>query len=66
MITANVARCPEHGLHGSRTDCHVCGGPVEQILMVDVVYALGLNAIIAVLGGFAGAAVVLLALWLLA
>lgn len=31
-----VARCPEHGLHGSRKSCFVCGGPVEQVLMVEV------------------------------
>lgn len=31
---ANVARCPEHGLHGERTECFVCGGPVEQVRMV--------------------------------
>lgn len=29
-----VARCPEHGLHGERTECYECGGPVEQIAMV--------------------------------
>lgn len=28
-----IARCPEHGLHGSRDRCYVCGGPVEQIPM---------------------------------
>lgn len=32
----NVAWCPEHGLHGQRTQCHVCGGPVEQVPMVSV------------------------------
>lgn len=29
----NIARCPEHGLHGERTECFVCGGPVEQVPM---------------------------------
>ncbi len=28
-----IARCPEHGLHGERQECFVCGGPVEQVLM---------------------------------
>lgn len=32
----NIARCPEHGLHGCRTECFVCGGPVEQVPMVPV------------------------------
>jgi hypothetical protein len=32
----HVARCPEHGLHGCRTECHCCGGPVEQVPMVEV------------------------------
>lgn len=27
----NVALCPIHGLHGRRTECFVCGGPVEQV-----------------------------------
>lgn len=26
-----VARCPEHGLHGLRSECHECGGPVDQV-----------------------------------
>jgi hypothetical protein len=30
----NIARCPEHGLHGERTECFVCGGDVEQVPMV--------------------------------
>lgn len=30
----SIARCPEHGLHGERTDCFACGGPVEQVPMV--------------------------------
>lgn len=25
-----IARCPEHGLHGDRRWCFVCGGPVER------------------------------------
>jgi hypothetical protein len=29
-----AARCPEHGLHGERTTCFECGGPVEQVPMV--------------------------------
>ena len=29
-----IARCPVHGLHGARTECHVCGGAVEQVRMV--------------------------------
>lgn len=28
-----IARCPEHGLHGERDECFVCGGPVEQVAM---------------------------------
>jgi hypothetical protein len=31
-----IARCPEHGLHGCRETCHDCGGPVEQVPMVEV------------------------------
>jgi hypothetical protein len=30
----HIARCPEHGLHGERDECFVCGGPVEQVPMV--------------------------------
>lgn len=30
-----VTRCPKHGLHGERSECFVCGGPVEQVAMVD-------------------------------
>lgn len=29
-----IARCPEHGLHGCRNECFVCGQPVEQVPMV--------------------------------
>lgn len=29
-----VALCPEHGLHGERAKCFVCGGPVEQVAYV--------------------------------
>lgn len=29
-----IACCPQHGLHGQRDECFVCGGPVEQIAMV--------------------------------
>lgn len=31
-----IACCADHGLHGERTDCFACGGPVEQIPMVQV------------------------------
>lgn len=30
-----IARCDEHGLHGERTECFVCGGPVTQVPMVS-------------------------------
>lgn len=30
----HVACCPTHGLHGERTECFECGGPVEQVEMV--------------------------------
>ena len=30
----NIARCPEHGLHGEREECFVCGGAVDQVAMV--------------------------------
>lgn len=30
---ANIAWCPEHGLHGSRNRCFVCHRLVEQIAM---------------------------------
>lgn len=33
---ARIARCPEHGLHGARTECYECGGPVERVLMVEL------------------------------
>lgn len=32
----SIARCREHGLHGERTECFICGGPVEQVAMVPV------------------------------
>lgn len=32
--SVSIARCPEHGLHGERTECFVCDGPVEQVPMV--------------------------------
>ena len=35
LRTVNIARCPEHGLHGERTECFVCGRPVEQVPMVE-------------------------------
>jgi hypothetical protein len=31
---ADIAWCPEHGLHGERAECFLCGKPVEQIPMV--------------------------------
>ena len=31
--TVLIACCPEHGLHGERTECFVCGGEVEQVAM---------------------------------
>lgn len=31
-----IARCPEHGLHGQRQECHECGGDVDQVPMVEV------------------------------
>jgi hypothetical protein len=30
----SIACCPDHGLHGARERCFVCGGDVEQIPMV--------------------------------
>lgn len=32
----HIARCPEHGLHGCRTECFVCGAVVEQVPMVPL------------------------------
>ncbi len=32
---ASIACCPKHGLHGERTECFVCHGPVEQVSMVE-------------------------------
>jgi hypothetical protein len=34
--SVDIARCPEHGLHGQREECFVCGGPVEQVPVVEV------------------------------
>jgi NTP pyrophosphatase (non-canonical NTP hydrolase) len=34
MSVVRIARCPEHGLHGERAECFVCGQPVEQVPMV--------------------------------
>lgn len=34
METIEIARCPEHGLHGDRRECFVCGGSVERVPMV--------------------------------
>lgn len=33
MSVVNIARCPEHGLHGERTECFICGADVEQVEM---------------------------------
>lgn len=33
---AGIAYCPEHGLHGDRAECFVCGLPVQQITMVPL------------------------------
>lgn len=33
-MSVEIARCPTHGLHGSRATCFVCGGPVEQVRFV--------------------------------
>lgn len=32
----DIARCPEHGIHGQREKCYVCEGPVEQVRVVPV------------------------------
>lgn len=32
----NIAKCPTHGLHGQRTECFVCDGPIEQVPMIPV------------------------------
>lgn len=32
----HIARCAEHGLHGCRTECFVCGADVEQVPMVPL------------------------------
>lgn len=31
-----IAKCAEHGLHGERSECYVCGGEVEQVAMVPL------------------------------
>ena len=36
MLKVNIARCEEHGLHGERDECFVCGGGVEQVPMVPL------------------------------
>lgn len=33
-----IAKCPEHGLHGRRRECYVCQGPVEQVRAVITPY----------------------------
>jgi hypothetical protein len=35
-MTVHIARCPEHGLHGERSECFICGGEVEQVEMASV------------------------------
>lgn len=32
--SVDIAECPEHGLHGARDTCFVCGKPVRQRRMV--------------------------------
>jgi hypothetical protein len=36
MDVVTIARCPEHGLHGSRARCFECGEEVEQVYMAPV------------------------------
>lgn len=31
-----IARCAEHGLHGDRRECFVCGGDVDRVPMIPV------------------------------
>jgi hypothetical protein len=53
---AEVAWCPEHGLHGQRTTCHVCDGPVEQVTMMparEVVAAMASCLVVGVAAGVA-------------
>lgn len=33
-VVVHIALCAEHGLHGERDECFVCGGPVEQVPMI--------------------------------
>jgi hypothetical protein len=35
-MSARISRCAEHGLHGARPECFVCGEPVERVLMLAV------------------------------
>lgn len=37
----HIASCPIHGLHGERTSCFECGGPVQQVPMVPVTVTTG-------------------------
>lgn len=39
LPTVEIARCPEHGLHGQRDECFICEGPVEQVRMVPLAAA---------------------------
>lgn len=51
---AHIACCPEHGLHGQREECFVCGGAVEQVAVVPVEESLTLESRICLdCGGFA-------------
>jgi hypothetical protein len=52
----SIACCPDHGLHGSRERCFVCGGDVEQIPMVpcdDAAVRRGAKAVEELLEGAA-------------
>ncbi len=40
LEAAHIAWCPDHGLHGERTACFVCGGPVAQLPMIPAECAL--------------------------
>ena len=42
-----IARCAEHGLHGDRTRCFICGAPVEQVPMIPVEDGSGIALIAA-------------------
>jgi hypothetical protein len=44
---ADIAWCPEHGLHGARDTCFECGKPVRQIPMVPIAGEERLNRLVA-------------------